>query len=74
MERGFKMKQKLFFIIFKGLSLKQIKYIFLGGEIRTLIPNAPKFTIYHTHAIFSITFKSIIHCKILKLCLTILVF
>ena len=68
------MKQKLFFIIFKGLSLKQIKYIFLGGEIRTLIPNAPKFTIYHTHAIFSITFKSIIHCKILKLCLTILVF
>ena len=29
-KRAFKMKQKVFFIIFKGLSLKQIKRIFFG--------------------------------------------
>ena len=31
------MKQKAFFIIFEGLSLKQIKSIFLKGESPTLI-------------------------------------
>ena len=30
--KAFKMKQKTFFIIFKGLSLKQIKIFFLKGE------------------------------------------
>ena len=34
MKKAFKMKQKAFFIIFKGLSLKQIKQIFLEGESR----------------------------------------
>ena len=38
MERAFKMKQKEFFIILKGLSLKQIKQIFLEGENPTLTP------------------------------------
>ena len=32
MKRSSKMKQKAFFIIFKGLLLKQIKQIFLEGE------------------------------------------
>ena len=31
-KRAFKMKLKAFFIIFKGLSIKQIKRIFLEGE------------------------------------------
>ena len=30
------MKKKTFFVIFKGLSLKQIKQIFLEGESPTL--------------------------------------
>ena len=37
MKRSSKMKQKAFFIIFKGLLLKQIKQIFLEGESPTLI-------------------------------------
>ena len=37
MKRVFKMKYKSFFIIFKGLSLKQIKISFLEGESLTLI-------------------------------------
>ena len=37
MERAFKMKQKTFFITFKGLSLKQVKQFFLNGESPTLI-------------------------------------
>ena len=32
MKRALKMKLKTFFIIFKGLSLKQIKQLFLEGE------------------------------------------
>ena len=36
MERAFKMKQKAFFISFNGLSLTQIKQIFLEGEGRNL--------------------------------------
>ena len=36
MKRAFKMKQKTFFIVFKGLSLKQIKQFFLGTESPTL--------------------------------------
>ena len=36
MKRAFKMKYKAFFIIFEGLSLKQIKRIFLEGESPTL--------------------------------------
>ena len=32
MKRAFKMKQKTLFIIFNGISLKQIKQIFLEGE------------------------------------------
>ena len=35
-KRAFKMKQKTFFIILKGVSLKQIKRIFLEGESPTL--------------------------------------
>ena len=35
-KRAFKMRQKVFFIIFKGLSLKQIKTIFLKDESPTL--------------------------------------
>ena len=35
-ERAFKMKKKAFFIIYEGLSLKQIKQIFLEGESPTL--------------------------------------
>ena len=31
------MKQKVFFITFKGLSLKQIKQIFMEGESPTLM-------------------------------------
>ena len=34
---AFKMKEKTFFIIFKGLSLKQIKQFFLEGESPTLM-------------------------------------
>ena len=33
--RAFKTKQKAFFIIFKGLSLKQVKQIILEGESPT---------------------------------------
>ena len=36
-KRAFKMKQKAFLIIFKGLSLKQIKQFFLEGDTPTLI-------------------------------------
>ena len=36
MKRAFVMKQKGFFIIFKGLSLKQMKQIILDGESLTL--------------------------------------
>ena len=36
MKRTFMMKQKGFFIIFKGLSLKQMKQIILDGESLTL--------------------------------------
>ena len=36
MGRAFKMKQKAFFIIFKGLSINQIIQIFLEGESPTL--------------------------------------
>ena len=36
MKRAFKMKQKVSFIIFKGLSIKQITQIFLEGENLTL--------------------------------------
>ena len=36
MERAFKMKQKAFFTIFKGLSMKQITQFFLEGESPTL--------------------------------------
>ena len=32
MKRAFKMKQKAFFINFKGLSLKPVKEIFLEGQ------------------------------------------
>ena len=35
-KRAFKMKEKTFFIIFKGLSMKQIMHIFLEGESPTL--------------------------------------
>ena len=35
-KRAFKMRQKVFFTIFKGLSLKQIKTIFLKDESPTL--------------------------------------
>ena len=35
-KRAFKMKQKAFSIIFKGLSLKQINQSFLEGESLTL--------------------------------------
>ena len=35
-QRAFKMKQKAFFTIFKGLSLKQIKQFFLESESPTL--------------------------------------
>ena len=48
-KRAFKMKEKAFFIIFKGVPLKQIKKFFLEGESpknnicdissATLIPN-----------------------------------
>ena len=36
MKRAFNMKQKAFFSIFKGLSLKQINKTFLEGESPTL--------------------------------------
>ena len=36
MKRAFKMKQKIFFIIFKGLSATQTKIFFLEGEGPTL--------------------------------------
>ena len=36
MKRAFKMKEKAFFIIFKGLSLKQIKRNFLEDENVTI--------------------------------------
>ena len=36
MKRAFKIKLKAFFIIFKGLSLKKTKQIFLEGESPTL--------------------------------------
>ena len=39
MKRAFKMKQKGFFIIFKGFSLKQITQTFLEGESPTLNKN-----------------------------------
>ena len=35
--RAFKMKQKVFFIIFKGFLLKQITQFFLEGESPTII-------------------------------------
>ena len=35
-KRALKIKQKAFFIIFKGLSVKQIKQFFLEGENLTL--------------------------------------
>ena len=35
-KKDFKIKKKTFFIIFKGLSLKQIKQIFLEGKSPTL--------------------------------------
>ena len=35
-KRAFQMKQKAFFIIFKGFSIKQIKQVFLEGESPTL--------------------------------------
>ena len=35
-KRAFKMKRKAFFIIFKGLSMKQIRYFCLEGESPTL--------------------------------------
>ena len=35
--KTFKVKQKAFFIIFKGLSLEQIKWIFLEGESPILV-------------------------------------
>ena len=38
-KRAFKMKQKVFFIIFKRLSSKQIKQTFLEGEGATLFNN-----------------------------------
>ena len=44
-ERPFKMKQKAFFIIFKGLSIKQITQFFLDGESQTL---KQTFSTYHT--------------------------
>ena len=37
MKRAFKMKQKVFFIILKGLLLKQIKPFFWEGKSPTLI-------------------------------------
>ena len=37
MIKAFKIKQKAFFIIFKGLSVKQITQFFLEGESPTLI-------------------------------------
>ena len=37
MKRAFKIKQKIFFISFKGLSMKQIMQILLKGEGPTLI-------------------------------------
>ena len=40
MKRAFKVKQKAFFIIFKGLSMKQITEIFLGRC-------EPDFNAYH---------------------------
>ena len=39
MERAFNMKKKVFFIIFKGISMKQIRQIFLEGESPALIIN-----------------------------------
>ena len=36
MEKAFKMKKNIFFIIFNGLSMKQITQIFLEGESLTL--------------------------------------
>ena len=39
------MKRKAFFIIFKGLLLKQIKQAFLEGETMTLKENSWKFEI-----------------------------
>ena len=35
-KKAFQINQKAFFIIFKGLSLKQIKHFFLEGESLTL--------------------------------------
>ena len=35
-KRAFKLRQKAFFIIFKGISIKQIKQMFLEGETPTL--------------------------------------
>ena len=40
------MKQKLFFIIFKGLSFEQIKPTFLKGEIPNLKLNEPIKVVY----------------------------
>ena len=36
MKRVFKVKQKAVFIVFKGLSMKQMTHIFLEGESPTL--------------------------------------
>ena len=36
-ERAFKMKEKAYFIIFEGLSLKEMKKLFLVGESPTLL-------------------------------------
>ena len=42
-KRVFKMKQKALSITFKGLSVNQIKHIFLKGKIQTL--NKSKYTL-----------------------------
>ena len=47
MKRAFKMKQKVFFIIFNGLSMKQVTQMFLESESPTLI--------------FSLMFRFLIH-------------
>ena len=44
-KRAFKMKQKAFFINFKGLSVKQIAQIFSEGESPTLIQKVQNFSL-----------------------------
>ena len=61
-EKSFKGERKAFFIIFKGLSLKQIKQIFLDGKGPTL--NCPIFMLSRALRNWQFNYLVINHLKV----------